>query len=257
MAPDYPLPWRTFLNLLISLARGERRSFRADACALLRGDSAHPGLTLRVTGKEHIPTGGPALVVVNHYTRLGPHPFRAWWIALAISSCVPVEIHWTMTSAWTYAGSPSSWVLAGLTRWLFPRFARTYGFTAMPPMPPRPFEEAARAQAVRRVLAAAKSQPQPVIGMAPEGQDAPGGVLMRPPAGAGRFIHHLARLGYPIYPAGVYEDSDALCLSFGPPEYVELSPSLSSRQIEERVSRTVMQALARQLPESLRGEFGD
>jgi hypothetical protein len=96
-----------------------------------------------------------------------------------------------------------------------------------------------------------------VIGMAPEGQDAPGGVLMRPPAGAGRFIHHLARLGYPIYPAGVYEDSDALCLSFGPPEYVELSPSLSSRQIEERVSRTVMQALARQLPESLRGEFGD
>jgi len=248
MLPSYPLPWKLFLGILGSMARRERRSFRADSISCL----AQANLALRVEGSQYIPTNGPAVIAVNHYSRPG---FRAWWIALAVSAQIPVEMHWTMTAAWTFAGSLSSWALAEISRRLFPYIAEVYGFTAMPPMPPRPFEHAARAQAVRRVLDAAKAKPPPVFGMAPEGQDNPGGVLMRPHPGTGRFLYHLARLGYPIQPVGVYEEMRSFCLSFGPPFHLALPPGLSKEAIDHCASQMVMQALARQLPVRLGGEF--
>jgi 1-acyl-sn-glycerol-3-phosphate acyltransferase len=248
MGVSYPLPWRLALRTLWSVARKEQRSFRQDALDAL----AQYDLPLRVDGRENIPSCGPAVVVVNHYSRPG---FGAWWIALAISTQVPVEMHWSMTAAWTFAGSPTSWVLAEISLRLFPYIAETYNFTAMPPMPPRPSEQAARALAVRRVLAAAKSQPPPIFGLAPEGQDNPGGVLMRPHSGVGRFMVHLARLGYPFYPVGVYEEMDALCLSFGPKFRLEMPAGLSKDEVDQCASQEVMQAIARQLPARLRGEF--
>ena len=249
MLPSYPLPWRVFLGILWSITRGERRSFRLDAVRCM----AQADLPLQVEGSQHIPTSGPAVIALNHYSRPG---FSAWWIALAVNAQVPVEMHWTMTAAWTFTGSLSSWALAEISLRLFPHIAEVYGFTAMPPMPPRPFEQAARAQAVRRALAAAKAQPPPIFGMAPEGQDNPGGVLMRPHPGAGRFLYHLARLGYPIYPVGVYEEMGSLCLSFGSPFHLRLPPGLSKDTVDHDASQWVMQAIARQLPCRLRGEFG-
>jgi 1-acyl-sn-glycerol-3-phosphate acyltransferase len=234
--------------VLWSVACKKQRSFRQDATralALLR-------FPIRVEGRENILSCGPAVVVTNHYSRPG---FGAWWIALAISAQVPAEIHWGMTAAWTFGGTITTWVLAEISRRLFPRIAGIYGFTAMPPMPPRPFEQAARAQAVRRMLAVAKSQPPPIFGMAPEGQDTPGGVLMRPHPGVGRFLYHLARLDYPFYPAGVHEETDSLCVSFGPPLRLELPSSLTGEEIDRCGSHRVMQAIARQLPAGLRGEF--
>jgi hypothetical protein len=105
------------------------------------------------------------------------------------------------------------------------------------------------------MLVAAKAQPPPIFGMPPEGQDAPGGALMRPHPGVGRFLYHLACLGYTFHPVGVYEEMDLLCLSFGPPFRLELPGALSKDETDACASQMVMQALARQLPERLRGVF--
>ncbi len=160
-----------------------------------------------------------------------------------------------MTAAWTYNGSAKSYLIEKASRKLFPPLARTYGFTSMPPMPPRPSEAEARARAVRQVLAVAKSQPPSVLALVPEGQDAPGGRLMHPPAGAGRFLLLLAQIGYPFYPLGVFESSGSLCLSFGPAYTLEAPPGLNRDESDGYVGEVVMRAIARLLPEELRGEF--
>ena len=135
--PTTPTPRRTLLGLGRQVLTGGQRSFRADARACL--DRLAP--PLQVLGVEHIPACGPALVTVNHYRRAG---FNAWWIALAIASVAPEEMHWTMTGELTF---PGKWY-AGLgqpgSRWLLRRISAVYGFTAMPPMPPRPGDVAAR-----------------------------------------------------------------------------------------------------------------
>lgn len=231
------------------MARSQPRSFRADALRCL----AHGQPALQVTGGENIPSSGPALVTFNHYSRPG---FQAYWISLAICAVVPVEMHWTMTAAWTYNGGLKSYVLAEISRRLFPRLARTYGFTSMPPMPPRPFEAERRARAVRQVLAVAKRKPPPLLALAPEGRDSPGGRLGRPPSGAGRFMILLAQLGYPIYPVGVYEAGACLCLSFGSRYALELPPGLNREESDGYSAEVVMSAIAQLLPEEMRGEYG-
>jgi 1-acyl-sn-glycerol-3-phosphate acyltransferase len=213
---------------------------------------AEARIPLKVTGSEYIPTTGPALLTLNHYSRPG---LQAYWLALALSSVVPAEIHWTMTAAWTDKGNLKSYLLAETSRRLFPRLARTYGFTPMPPMPSRPDEAEMRARAVRQVLSVAKRQPPPLLALAPEGQDAPGGRLMRPPPGAGRFLNLLAQLGFPIYPVGVYETHKAMSLSFGPTFQLQVPPGLTRDESDWYACQVVMQAIACLLPEELQGEF--
>jgi 1-acyl-sn-glycerol-3-phosphate acyltransferase len=120
-----------------------------------------------------------------------------------------------MTAAWTPAGTAWSRLQAAASVRLFPRLASLYGFIPMPPMPPRPFEAAARAQAVRQVLSAVRRSPPPLLAISPEGQDTPGGALMRPHPGVGRMLAHLAKSGYPFHPVGVHE-SEALRLIRSP-----------------------------------------
>jgi 1-acyl-sn-glycerol-3-phosphate acyltransferase len=242
------LPWKVAPGILLSAARNQPRSFREDALhCLAQGQPA-----LQVTGRENIPTSGPALLTLNHYSRPG---FQAYWMALAVSSVVPVEMHWTMTAAWTDDGSIKSKVLAEISRRSFPRLARIYGFTPMPPMPPRPYEAERRARAVRQVLRAAKRQPPPLFVLAPEGRDMPGGRLGRPPLGVGRFLILLAELGYPVCPVGVYEADGCLCLNFGAAFALDIPAGLTREDSEGYASGTVMRAIARLLPEGLTGEF--
>ncbi len=238
----YPLPWRIGLALLRDALLGRSRSFRVDAQKCLQILKYPP----KILQTPHIPVQGPALVVTNHYSRPG---FPAWWIALAISATLPVDVHWLMTSAWNHLGP-----LTPASRWLFPRLARVYGFTPIPPMPPNPAEVAARAQAVRKVLRVAR-RPHAVIGLAPEGRDHTGGVLGEPPPGSGRFIQHLVKTCSLILPVGVYEDQDGLCVRFG--SVFELAPVVDpvASDIDTDTSRQVMSAIARQLPESLRGVY--
>ncbi len=247
--PRYPLLWKVAPGVLLSAALNRKRSFRGDALRCLAGRQPE----IQITGKENIPSSGPALLVFNHYSRSG---FQAYWIALAVAATVPVEMHWTMTAAWTSGGSFKSEVLAEVSRRLFPRLARIYGFTAMPPMPPRPYEAEARARAVRQALAVARQQPT-VLALAPEGRDIPGGRLGRPPAGAGRFLILLSGLSYPLYPLGVYEAGGCLCLNFGSAFNLEIPPGLIREASDSCASEIVMRSIARLLPQELRGEYGE
>ncbi len=248
MYPRYAYDWRVLLGLGWQVICGGHRSFARDACAHVR--RLRP--PLQIQGREHIPARGPALVVVNHYHRAG---FDAWWIALAIASAVPVEMHWAMTDELTFPGKWYAMLGRPISRWLLRRLARVYGFTAMPPMPPRPDDVTRRALAVRRLLSYAREHPAAVLGLAPEGMDMPEGRLSRPPAGAGRLIALLSGLGFPVTPVGAWEQDGAFHLCFGPAFRPASPASLSPEEKDRFFATAVMTAIARQLPQSLRGEF--
>jgi len=242
----YRLSWGWTARFLGAALLARPRSFAADAREALAG--IHPAPEM--PGGEHVPPRGPCLVTCNHYTRPG---FPAWWLALTITATVAArravdadaEIHWVMTAAWTFPGSPwrQRW-LTPLTRWAFRRVARVYGFVPMPPMPPDPREVEARAQAVRQTLRLARQLATlgGMIGLAPEGRDVPGG-LGRPPAGAGDFIALLVREGFPVLPVGVSEADGRLRVAFGPSFMPEIPPRRAER--DAVVAGQVMEAIAR------------
>lgn len=246
--PSYALPSAVTLSLARDVLLGRQRSFQTDARRFVNGISS-----LRVIGSTPALHSAPPgwLITVNHYSRPG---FRAWWIAIALASVIPAEIHWVITSAWTFRDPLRSRLFTPLTEWLLRHIAHTYNFTAMPPIPPRPREAAQRAQAVRKVLKYAHATKQPVIGLAPEGMDSPDGKLMTPPPGVGRFIAHLAGAGLTILPVGVFEDAEpgAFCIRFGPPYHLPHDLPHDPEARDAHVSILVMQAIANCLPASLR-----
>jgi hypothetical protein len=248
MPPEYRLPRSKVLRLAVSAILGRQRSFHRDALEVVAGMQP----PLQVLGRENIPETGPCLLTFNHYFRPG---FGVWWVALGISSLVPQEIHWVMSGAWTY---PPGWrdrLVTPATKWAFGRLAKTYRFTIMPPMPPRPQEVAERARSVRKVLAYAHREPKALVCLAPEGSDQPGGLLNMPPSGAGRFMLHLADLGLEIAPVGAYEANGGLCLRFGSRYRLGVSGSLSADERDRAAGRMVMTHIAELLPVGLRGEF--
>jgi hypothetical protein len=247
--PRYSYPLRLAPGLIANVLFGGERSFRRDGLACI--ERLKP--SLQVLGKENIPQGGPCLITFNHYYRPG---FSAWWMALALAASVPMDIHFVMTGELTF---PGKWYaplgMAG-SRWLLKRFSRLYGFTAMPPMPPRPGDVEARARSVRAAFAYAKAHPQAILGLAPEGGDQPGGLVNWPPAGAGRFVLLLAEQGFPVLPLGCFEEAGAFCLRFGMPYRLQVPHGLGPDEKDRQAAQTVMSAIAAQLPERLRGEFG-
>ncbi len=246
--PRYAYPLHLIPGFLPGILFGRRRSFRADALACLGGLKP----PLQVFGEENIPRSGPCLFTPNHYHRPG---FGAWWITLAIAARVPQEIHWTMTSELTSPGRWYGFLGRPASRWLLARLAGMYGFTSMPPMPPREEDVARRAAAVREVLAFTRRHSSAMLGLAPEGGDAPGGLLAWPPPGAGRFLLLLAGQGFPFVPVGCWEQEGRLCLRFGPAYPLQLPRGLAPGRRDRQAGEIVMRAIARQLPESLRGEF--
>jgi len=248
MFPSYSYPKHVVWGLVASGLLGRPRSFRLDGQACVR--RIQP--PLRILGGENIPSGGPCLIIFNHYYRPG---FNAWWMAFAIAATVPADIHFVMTSELTF---PGKWYaplgMAG-SRWLLKRISRTYGFTAMPPMPPRPQDVKARATSVRATLAYAQSHPQAILALAPEGGDQPGGILAWPPPGTGRFIALLTSAGVPITPVGVYEEAGGLCLNFGSAHRLAAPTGLSADEKDHYVAGMIMRDLAQQVPRRLRGEF--
>ncbi len=199
---------------------------------------------------DHLRSAGPgpgSLITVNHYSAPG---FQAWWFAILISACLPAEIHWVVTSGWTHSG----W-LTGFTHWLFPRGARLLGFTPMPAMPPLPAEAELRARAVRQVLSYAAHAPRPLVGLAPEGGDTPGGMLGALPKGAGRFMLLLSQHCPQIIPVGVWTEQGVIHLRFGTPYQLELPPGLPAAERDQQAGEQVMRHIAALLPEPLRGEY--
>jgi hypothetical protein len=242
MLSGYALPRELLSQLGLALLTGRRRSFRADAICC----SKRLQPPLKIYGVENIPASGPCLVTTNHYTRPG---LRAWWLALAISAAVPAEIHWLITSAWTYPDRLRSHTITPVSRWVLTRLAQAYGFTHMPPMPPDPQDVLRRAEAVRRVLKMARHSERPLLGLAPEGGDfAAPGRLAEPPPGAGRFILHLCALGLEIAPVGIFEEAECLCLRFGPRYWLDARPELPAATRDRTASRQVMQRITDLIP---------
>ena len=260
MYPSYSYPKRIGWSLAASVFFGRRRSFRADGRACI-GELKPP---LQILGQENIPHAGPCLITFNHYYRPG---FNAWWMALAIAATVPIDIHFVMTGELTF---PGKWYAPlGMigSHWLLRRLSKAYGFTTMPPMPPRPQDVEQRARSVRAVLSYVKVHPQAVLGLAPEGGDQPSGRLSWPAKGAGRFISLLAcpsrgadgdgrRVSNTrIVPVGVYEENGFLCLNFGEAYSMEIPAGLTADEKDHKTAEIIMKAISRQLPTWLRGEF--
>jgi len=250
MLPRYPVPWDVLFQLIVAIAFDRRRSFAEDARTSIA--RLHP--RLKVFDKEYIPLTGPCLVTTNHYSRPG---FGAWWLALAISAALPSEILWTITAAWTYPDRLRARMITPLTRWIFARAAKVYGFINMPAMGPDPNEAMVRAQAVRAVLSFAQKADRPVIGMAPEGMDFAGGRLGSPPSGAGRFMLHLSNLGMVVLPVGAFETNENFCIRFGSQYRLEVSRGLSIQERDRMASWIVMSRIASLLPANLRGQYGE
>ena len=248
MSMRYRLPLSIVMSLGFDALVGRSRSFRDDALVCI--DQLKP--SLRVSGRDNIPRNGPCVVMVNHYHRPG---FSAEWLALAISALVPCEMHWIMTAEWTAPGKWYEPIKGMYSRWLLKRLARVYGYTTMPPMPPRPGDVEARARSVRTVLEYVKGHPDCVLGLAPEGADQVEGMLSVPAPGVGRFALLLAGLGCEFVPVGAFEADGAFCLNFGPAYRLSVPPGLSTDEKDRVAAEIMMKKIAVLLPETLRGEF--
>jgi len=187
------------------------------------------------------------IITVNHYSA---PDFHAWWFVILISAIIPIHVHWVVTSGWTNSG----W-LTGFTHWLFPRGARLLGFTPMPAMLPEPDETEQRAAAIRAALNYASQTSLPVIGMAPEGGDSPGGVLGSVHPGVGRFLLLLSRYCPQVLPVGVWKEDGRINLKFGIPYRLNVSDGLSADERDRLIVATVMHQIAILLPERYRGEY--
>ncbi len=249
MFPHYSFPPRTVTGLLRDLILSRRRSFRVDALACM----GRMNPSLHRYGEENIPQTGPCIVTFNHYYR---PDFNAIWMAISIAALVPAEMHFVMTGELTYPGKWYAPLGMFLSKIALHRAARVYGFTTMPPMPPRRKDVEARAESVRKVLEVVRREKNVIIGLAPEGGDQPAGRLTMPAPGAGRFALLLAAAGLRFVPAGIFEADGALCLRFGAAYELIVPPrGLSSDEKDRAAARIMMGNIASLLPSHLRGEF--
>src|SRR5574341_20513 len=143
--PEYSYPPRLIAGLVRDAILSRPRLFQDDARAAV--SRLEP--PLRVLCQENIPARGPCVITVNHYYRPG---FAAQWFALAISAFVPQDVHWIITGELTFPGKWYAPLGMPLSRFILSRGARVYGFSTMPPMPPRRRDVEARARSVRAVL---------------------------------------------------------------------------------------------------------
>ena len=246
--PHYSLPRRLLAALVRDILLLRKRDFRKDAKICIA--TLNP--PLNVLGGENIPQRGPCVVTVNHYHREG---FSAEWLALAVAARVPVRMHWIMTGEFIYEGKWYQALGSPVSRILLRGIARAYGFTTMPPMPPRANDVVARAVSVRAVLEYVRHTPEPMIGLAPEGYDPPGGTLTRPAPGLGRFGLLLSKAGLRSVPVGAYEADGIFHIHFGEPYVLNVEKHLRTDEKDMRASQIIMEHIAGLLPLSLRGEF--
>ena len=254
--PRYAYPPRLVLSISSSVLQGRKRSFSTDAKQLIGVVVPEP----RVENPHVIPREVGLVVATNHYCRPGYH---AWWGVILVTAVIarlrPLsgDIVWLITNRWTYPDPLRRRLVTPLTHWFLTRIARTYGFVAMPPMPPQPAYTGEGARAVRQVLTMLESRGRhgPIIGIALEGRDSPDGSLIAPPPGAGRFLIHMASHGLVVLPVGVAEVAGTLTARFGPPLVLEKWPGLDRREQDRRASMQVMVAIGAQLPSCLWGTY--
>jgi len=208
--PRYPSILPALLWALLNRLLGRHLSFGRLARRL--SSRINPAVASRGTG--NIPTGGGYVVTVNHYAREG---FNAAWIAIVISALFPGEVTWLMTEEWVFEGHPLALVLRPVMRLVLRSLSKVFGFLPMPPMAEGYSETSQRGAAVRRVIEYVRENPQAVIGLAPEGRDSLQPGMGELPAGVGKFILYLNRIGLRILPAVITEEHGQLFVRFGEP----------------------------------------
>jgi hypothetical protein len=248
MKPRYSYPLYTFAGFVRDILLLRRRDFHKDAKACIE----HLNPPLNVLGREYIPQHGPCVVTVNHYHREG---FHAQWLPLAVAALVPVPMHWIMTGEFMYDGKWYQKIASSASRILLKRIAHIYGFTNMPPMPPREKDVQERAASVRAVLEYIHRAKNPVIGLAPEGYDQPAGILTGPAPGLGRFGVLLSKAGLRFCPVGAYEADGIFHIHFGETYALNVAPKLSADEKDVQASQTIMKNIAKLVPLHLRGEY--
>jgi hypothetical protein len=246
--PNYSYPFSLLADVARDIVLLRPRDFHEDAKACI--ELLKP--PVQVGGQEQIPQKGGCVLTVNHYHRPG---FGAQWLALAIAAFVPTPVHWIMTEEWTFPGKWYEQLTAPASRILLRRIARIYGFTTMPPMPPRRKDVKARAAAVRVVLDYITQTKAAVLGLAPEGYDPPAGVLTRPARGLGRFGLLLAKAGLTFVPVGAFEEDGVFQLHFGEPYELEVEGDVSAEEKDRQATQIIMKRIACLLPLRLQGEF--
>lgn len=244
----YSLPRSLLAALVRDILLFRKRNFHKDAETCIA--TLNP--PLNVLGKENIPDHGPCVITINHYHRDG---FSAEWLALAVAALVPVSMHWVMTGEFMYEGKWYQKFASPGSRLLLKGIARVYGFTTMPPMPPRERDVAERAASVRAVLEYVRHKQDAIIGLAPEGYDPPAGILTRPAPGLGRFGLLLSKAGLRLVPVGAYEADGIFHVHFGESYELHVETNLMPNEKDARASRIIMEHIAWLLPQSLRGEF--
>ena len=249
MPAEYHLPPKFIFTVLSAITINARRSFRSDAGLALTGN--HP--FIKVFGKENIPTKGPCLILMNHYSHEGYIPM---WSAFSITSLLPMESRWMMTYAWTSPNVTWDWFKRRLTRIVFTAICRVYGFIPMPPMPPDPREVTERTIAIRTLMALVRQRLPIALGMAPEGRDYPGALLGWPPSGMGRLLGQISPFFECIIPVGVYEENDQQVIHFGQKFNINVKTYSTKEEEDKEISLNVMRLIAKLLPEKLRGKFG-
>jgi hypothetical protein len=249
--PTYRFNLFVLTKVLASMAVGRNRDYSSDARELIKGINP-PFITI---GVKNIPISGPFLVTLNHYSRSANSGFNVFWAAAALSSVMPKSPIWLMTSAWTDRTKGLDQVRTGLTRVLFTRLARIYGFVTTPPMPTVPDEAVDRALSIRNLHRHLRNQPLPILCLAPEGMDFPGGILGFPPDGMGKFINHVYKDLKRILPVGVYEEDGKLILNFG--RVYGMEAYRSQLNNDRQISLLVMKKIAALLPARLRGQYSE
>ena len=238
--PRYPSIVLSGIWALLNRLPGKRLSFGGLARRL--NDRVRPSVVSR--GTQNIPSGGGYVVTVNHYAREG---FSSAWIAIAVSAFIPGEVTWVMTEEWVFEGHPLAFVLRPVMRSVLGSLQKVYGFLPMPPLAEGYSETSQRAAAVRRVIEYARHNPQAVIGLAPEGRDTFQPGMGELPAGAGKFILYLNRMGLRILPVGITEEHGQLLVRFGEPYDLVLAhdegdvDAQARTMVREQISRLINQ----------------
>jgi len=206
--PHYSLPYHIILELIYKLCTGERSRFKKTALKMVAG--IHP--PVHYLGLENVPTQGSFLVTLNHYSRKG---FLIAWAAAAITAVMPRDPVWMMTGAWTSRKGGWDSVRTAVTKRIFKRIAEVYGFVTTPPMPPAKEELMVRMLSIRKLIGILENQPDPILCIAPEGRDTPGGKLASPFPGTGKLVLQLNQILKQVLPVGVYEKDGKLHIHFG------------------------------------------
>jgi len=236
--PRYPSIVPAVLWALFNRQLGRHLSFGT----LARRLNSRVSLPVVSHGTQNIPIGGGYVVTVNHYAREG---FSSAWIAIALSALISTEVTWVMTDEWVFEGNPLAFALRPVMRFVLRSLHAVFGFLPMPTMAPGYSDTAQRAAAVRRVIEYVRTHPGAVIGLSPEGRDALQPGMGELPAGVGKFILYLNRMGLRILPVGITEVNGQLAVRFGEPYDLALADAEGDLDgqvrtiVREQISRLI------------------